>query len=233
MSDAATGTTGMTGMTGLTVLVGGGRDEEQVRRLLTPFLEAAGTGEVAAVVVDDGEGVDLARWRGLLADATGVRDVVLSAGRPLEPADLDGVAGVFVAGGLTPLYAELVVPQRDLLATLPYAGFSAGAAIASERAIVGGFLVDGVAVCPEDAAEDLGDVTVVDGLGRVPFAVDVHAAQWGTLPRAVAAVGAGLVPEARAVDEHTALVVRDGQVQVVGAGQALRVRPGPDGVVVG
>lgn len=215
----------------VTVLVGGGRDEEQVRRLLAPFTAAA-SGEVACVVVDDGEGVDLPRWRGLLAEAASVRDVVLRPGRPLRPEDLDGVAGVFVAGGLTPLYAELVVPQRDLLAGLPYAGFSAGAAIAAEQAIVGGWRLGGRPVCGEDAGEDLDEVTVVPGLGRVPFAVDVHAAQWGTLARAVAAVAAGLVPGARAVDEHTAVVVHDGAVAVHGTGQALAVTPGDDGVLV-
>ncbi len=221
---------------GLTVLIGGGRDEEQVRRLLAPFTAAVagaeGTGEVASVVVDDGEGVDLPRWRGLLADVASVRDVVLSPGRPLQADDLDGVTGVFVAGGLTPLYAELVVPQRDLLAGLPYAGFSAGAAIAGDRAIVGGWRLGGRPVCGEDAGEDLDEVTVVPGLGRVSFAVDVHAAQWGTLPRAVAAVAAGLVPEARAVDEHTAVVVRDDAVEVHGIGQALVVTPSGDGVLV-
>lgn len=216
----------------LTVLIGGGREAEQVRRLLAPFTTAAAGGEVASVVVDDGEGVDLPRWRELLADAASVRDVVLSPGRPLQAGDLDGVAGVFVAGGLTPLYAELVVPQRDLLATLPYAGFSAGAAIAAARAIVGGWRLGGRPVCSEDAGEDLDEVTVVPGLGRVPFAVDVHAAQWGTLPRAVAAVAAGLVPEARAVDEHTAVVVDDDAVEVHGIGQALAVAPSGDGVLV-
>ncbi|WP_408897765.1 hypothetical protein ACJ5H2_01335 [Nocardioides sp. R1-1] len=218
--------------TTLSVLVGGGRDEAQVRRLLAPFVAALDGGEVACVVVDDGAGVDLDRWRGLLADAATVRPVVLEAGRPLTADDLAGSAGVFVAGGLTPLYAELVVPARTALAALPYAGFSAGAAIAAERAIVGGWLLEGRPVAPEDAAEDLGDLQVVPGLGRVPFAVDVHAAQWGTLPRAVAAVRSGLVPEARAVDEHTALVVRDGAVAVVGAGSALRVRPADRGVLV-
>lgn len=220
----------------LTVLIGGGRDEEQVRRLLAPFITAASgrgaVGEVANVVVDDGEGVDLPRWRGLLADAVSVRDVVLAPGRPLRPDDLDGATGVFVAGGLTPLYAELVVPQRDLLAALPYAGFSAGAAIAAEQAIVGGWRLGGRPVCGEDAGEDLDEVTVVPGLGRVPFAIDVHAAQWGTLPRAVAAVAAGLVPAARAIDEHTAVVVRGEAVEVTGIGQALAVTPGDDGVLV-
>ncbi|HWJ07794.1 MAG TPA: hypothetical protein VNS46_00365 [Nocardioides sp.] len=216
----------------LTVLVGGGRDEARVRRLLAPFIDAVAGGEVVSVVVDDGEGVDLPRWRGLLADAVAVRDVVLSPGRPLRAEDLEGASGVFVAGGLTPLYAELVVPQRERLAALPYAGFSAGAAIAADRALVGGWRLDGRPVCSEDAGEDLDELTVVPGLGRVPFAVDVHAAQWGTLSRAVAAVAAGRVPAARAIDEHTAVVVRDGAVEVTGVGQALEVVPTGDGVGV-
>lgn len=219
-------------MDDVTVLVGGGRDQQQVRRLLAPFVDAVAGGEVACVVVDDGEGVDLDRWHGLLADAAAVRDVVLAEGRPLRAEDLDGASGVFVAGGLTPLYADLVVPQRDLLAGLPYAGFSAGAAIAPDRALVGGWRLAGRAVCPEDAAEDLDEVTVVPGLGRVPFAVDVHAAQWGTAARAIAAVAAGLVPEMRAVDEHTAVVVAGGDVRVTGVGRALRVTPADAGVLV-
>lgn len=216
----------------VTVLVGGGRDQARVRALLEPFVAASAGGEVACVVVDDGEGVDLDRWHGVLGDAGAIRDVVLDQGRPLRAEDLDGAASVFVAGGLTPLYAELVVPQAAALSALPYAGFSAGAAIASERALVGGWLLDGREVCSEDASEDLGELTVVDGLGRVSFSIDVHAAQWGTTTRAIAAVAAGLLDEVRAVDEHTAVVVVNGELHVTGAGQALLVSPGTDGVLV-
>ncbi|WP_435769927.1 hypothetical protein [Nocardioides sp. SYSU DS0651] len=218
----------------VTVLVGGGRDEARVRQALGPFLEAVGGGEVACVVADEGEGVDLDRWRGVLGDAAAVRPVVVVDGRPLTAEDVSGAAGVFVAGGLTPLYAELVVPAREALAALPYAGFSAGAAIAASRAITGGWLLGGMEVCSEDASEDLQEVTVVDGLGRVPFAVDVHAAQWGTVSRAVHAVRSALVEEAWAVDEHTALVVDGaGAPRVVGAGTALHLTRTPDGVLVG
>ncbi|XBB65995.1 hypothetical protein ABFU82_18005 [Nocardioides sp. WV_118_6] len=210
----------------LEVLIGGGRDEAQVRNLLAPFIDETGSGEVVAVVVDDGEGVDLDRWRGVLAGAASVRCVVLSAGRPLAEADVAGAAGVFVAGGLTPLYAELVTPARAALATVPYAGFSAGAAIAAERSLVGGWLVDGRPVCPDDASEDLDEVTVVPGLGRVGFAADVHAAQWGTTSRALHAVAAGRVDAACAIDEHTAVVVRDGTARVTGAGFARWIDAG-------
>ncbi|HWI42393.1 MAG TPA: hypothetical protein VNS81_02160 [Nocardioides sp.] len=216
----------------LTVLVGGGRDEALVRKALAPFIEAVAGGEVVCVVADEGDGVDLDRWRGVLRDAASVRPVVVQEGRPLAAVDLAGAAGVFVAGGLTPLYAELVVPAAQAMAGLPYAGFSAGSAIAAERAIVGGWRLEELEVCSEDASEDLDQLTVVDGLGRVPFAVDVHAAQWGTASRAIHAVKAGLVPEAWPVDEHTALVVADGaEPQVIGAGCALRITPTAEGAV--
>ena len=40
-------------------------------------------------------------------------------------------------------------------------------------------------------------MTVVEGIGLVPGAVDVHAAQWGNLSRLVAVVAAGLAPQRR------------------------------------
>ena len=76
---------------------------------------------------------------------------------------------------------------------MPYLGFSAGAAIAAERALVGGWRIGGVAVSPEEASEGLDELTVAPGIGLVDVAIDVHVAQWGTLSRLVAAVEAGLV----------------------------------------
>ncbi len=78
-------------------------------------------------------------------------------------------------------------------------------------------------MCAEEAGEDLEELEVRDGLGLVPFAVDVHATQWGTLTRLVHAVGAGLVAEGWAIDEGTVLVVEDGRVRVEGLGGAYRV----------
>jgi cyanophycinase len=203
-------------------LIGGGRDAELLRACHEPFVAALGGGPVVCFALDDPE-----RWRSalVLAGASSVRVVVLSAEQPPRGEDLEGAEGVYMCGGLTPLYAELL---RDwpLPADVPYAGFSAGAAVAADRAIVGGWRLDGRPVCPEDAAEDLDDVAVVPGLGLVPFAVEVHAAQWGTLGRAVGAVRAGLVPEAWAIDEHTALELREGKISVLGAGNAYRVTRG-------
>jgi cyanophycinase len=205
-------------------LIGGGREPEDVLPTHRPFAEACGSGTIAVLIADEGDGVDEERWRSALVDAGApeVSVVVLSTARPVADEDVAGASGVYVAGGLTPLYAELLAGWRPP-AGVPFAGFSAGAAVAAQRAIVGGWRsADGGAVCPEDAGEDLDAVTVVDGLGLVPFAVDVHAAQWGTLGRLVHAVDTGLVAEGWALDEGALLV--DGEVH--GPGAAWHVTPG-------
>jgi cyanophycinase len=175
------------------------------------------------------------RWEAGLraAGAAEVRTVVLSAERPPAPGDLDGAAGVYVAGGLTPAYQEVLCADASWLRdNVVYAGFSAGAAIAGRRAVVGGWQVDGRAVLDSDLAEDLDPVTVRDGLGVVDVLVDVHAAQWGTLSRlahAVLAEGG----EGWAIDEGTALECAGGRpVAVHGVGAAARVLVAGDGEVV-
>ena len=53
--------------------------------------------------------------------------------------------------------------------------------IAPRRALLGGWRLGSTAVTHEDNAEDLDQVTVVDGLGLVSSTVEVHTSQWGTL----------------------------------------------------
>lgn len=214
-----------------TTLIGGGRDAARVAPLLRPFLDRCAGGPVACVVADEGEGIDEDRWRGLLAGAD-VRLVVVAEDRPLAVADVDGCTGTFVAGGWTPLYARLVVPAAAALASLPYAGFSAGAALAADHAIVGGHRDGVLALCPPDAGEELEELTIVPGLGRVPFAVDVHAAQWGTLGRAIHAVRTARAPEAWALDEDTAIDLDGPAPRVLGDGAAHHVTPDGAGVMV-
>jgi cyanophycinase len=203
-------------------LIGGGREPGQLLPTHRPFVAACGGGPIACLVADEGDGVDGERWTAQLGGAAEIRVVALSAARPVRDEDVAGAAGIYVAGGLTPLYAELLrgwTPPGGW-AAYAYAGYSAGAAIAARRAVVGGWrAAGGGAVCPDEAGEGLDDVTVVDGLGLVPFAVDVHAAQWGTLGRLVHAVEAGLVAEGWALDEGALLV--DGAV--FGPGAAWRV----------
>src|SRR4051812_30954113 len=79
---------------------------------------------------------------------------------------LDGVAGVYVAGGWTPGYQEVLCGGAFAagVSALPYAGFSAGAAIAATSALVGGWRLDGLPVCDEDAGEGLDELEVRPGL---------------------------------------------------------------------
>jgi cyanophycinase len=202
-------------------LIGGGRDDDAaVRAAHAPFVQATEGGSVLCLATED-----LPRWEGnlRLAGAEDVRPLLVTE---MRPDALDGVAGVYVGGGLTPAYLE-ALRGLEMPAGVPYAGFSAGAAIAAAKAIVGGWRIGDRQVCDEDFSEDLEQVVAEDGLGLVPFAVDVHATQWGTVSRAINAVERGLYDGALAVDEHCCVEVRDGEVAAVhGRGVAYRIRPG-------
>ena len=73
---------------------------------------------------------------------------------------------------------------------------------------------------------------VTEGLGLVDLAVDVHAAQWGTLGRLIASTEAGLVGGGVAIDEDTVLIVGDGTLHVEGLGSVWRVTSADNGVLV-
>lgn len=223
-------------------LIGGGWSAEHRDAVWGPFLRRAseradgGTPSIACVVLDEGDGPDqVQRWAGVLGQTAVCTPVPVLVPEGAHPTDeqraaLSAAHGVLVCGGLTPAYAAALAPTAELIRGLvadgvAYAGFSAGSAVAAGRAVVGGWRDHGVPVCPEDAGEDLDEITVVDGLGLVPFALDVHAAQWGTLPRLVAAVAGGLVDRGVALDEDTVLqVVADGSATVAGAGRVHLVR---------
>ncbi|MEU9476261.1 Type 1 glutamine amidotransferase-like domain-containing protein [Streptomyces sp. NPDC048191] len=223
-----------------TYLIGGGWDTAEVYEA---FVRAAGEDRrIGCLVVDEGDGAaQFERYAEVLRRAgayTPVPLLVPLGGRFEAEAALDGVDGLLVCGGLTPAYQEALagclerLPQLLAARGMPYAGFSAGAAVAARRAVVGGWLMDGVPVCPEDTGEDLAEVEVRAGLGLVPFAVDVHAARWGTLARLVAVVGRGDAPYGVAVDENTVLEVAGGEVRVAGLGRAHVVRPDEGGGVL-
>jgi cyanophycinase len=151
---------------------------------------------------------------------------------------LTDIDGLVIGGGLTPAYLAAVEPIMEEIRLLvadglPYLGYSAGAMIAADRAVIGGWRIDGVQVCPEETGEDLDEVTIEEGLGLVDLAIDVHAAQWGTLGRLVAATEAGLVGGGVAIDEFTALIVADDGLRVAGTGSVWRVLDDPAGVIVG
>ncbi|MFI5876243.1 hypothetical protein ACIBAH_28080 [Streptomyces sp. NPDC051445] len=250
---------------GRVFLIGGGWDATVADVVHGPFLRAAsavsgsdgsrsGAGAVPrilCVLVDEGEGAEqFARYDVALRKAGDCVPVPLlvPVGERVDaravPEDVDGV---IVCGGLTPAYQEAfggdpsspgglpALPSALTRRGIPYAGFSAGAAIAARDAVVGGWLVDGVAVCPPDTAEDLEEIEVRPGLGLVPFGVDVHAAQWGTLGRLAAVVAAGRLAHGVAIDENTVVEVGGGdaaRARVAGLGRAHCVRPAPGGGVL-
>lgn len=167
----------------------------------------------------------------------------VSEARPLTFEALAALqpTGVFVGGGLTPLYEAALCRDSAWLehvrrAELPVGGFSAGAVVMATSALVGGWRLQvagrSVAVTNDAASEDLELLDIRAGLGLVDFTVDVHATQWGTLSRLVHAVNANLVPRGWAIDEDTLLHVHDGQVSVRGLGSAYFVQRAPDGVHV-
>ena len=226
-------------------LVGGGWDPAAAPEVYRPFLadataRAGGRPAVACVVLDEGDGpARFEQWSQVLTAVSpcAARPVLVTLGEVLDPAQLGDADGLLVGGGLTPGYADALVPVageiRSWLAdgTRPYAGFSAGAAIAARWAVVGGWRFGGVPVCPEDTGEDLDELTVVPGLGLTTWSVDVHCAQWGTLPRLIEVIRTTTPGQGRGnglgIDENTLVTIdAGGRLSVAGAGRAWLVHRG-------
>lgn len=217
-------------------LIGGGWDDALAPQLYGGFVEAAAraagsTPRILLVVMGtDPESLEYHERYVRTLGLVGGHELVIervAEGTPFDASALEGVDGLFVGGGPTPEYHASLSPAYDRIRSLvtsgmPYAGFSAGAAIAASHAVIGGWRVDGRAVCPEDSNEELDAVTVVEGIGLLDGAVDVHAAHWGNVSRLVAAVEAGLAPHGVAIDEATTLAPGG---RVVGAGHVWRVTP--------
>lgn len=146
-------------------LIGGGWDGTVADVVYGPFLRAAASGSamgsgadpgagggsgprVLCVLVDEGDGAEqFARYDAALRKAGPCTPVPLlvPVGQRFDVGALSGdVDGVLVCGGPTPAYQEAFAGQlRSLPALLaergvPYAGFSAGAAVAARDAVVGG-----------------------------------------------------------------------------------------------
>jgi cyanophycinase len=226
-------------------LVGGGWEPAAATTVYGPFLaDAAELADrvptIACVVLDEGDGGErFNQWAQVLPAVADCRPwpVLVPIGSTLDPAALGAADALLVSGGLTPGYADALVPVADAVrgwladGPRPYLGFSAGAAIASDRAIVGGWRVGDVTVCPEDAGEDLDQLTLVPGLGLTKWSVDVHCAQWGTLPRLIETIrtsppghgwGNGM-----GIDENTVVSFDpDGRISVAGLGRAWLVHRG-------
>ncbi|WP_439691801.1 Type 1 glutamine amidotransferase-like domain-containing protein [Curtobacterium sp. SP.BCo] len=161
----------------------------------------------------------------------------IAPGAVFDTTVLSDVDALVVGGGVTPHYLDAVAPLVDQIRLLvsdglPYLGYSAGAMIASDRALVGGWRIGGVEICPEDASEGLDEVELREGLGLVDLTIDVHAVQAGTIARLIASAEAEFVTAGLAIDEDTTLVVGEGALEVRGTGSVWRVVAGDESVAV-
>jgi len=223
-------------------LIGGGwqAQEETFGR----FVEAATVGAKRRIVLILLEEVETdkvevgAKYRSTFFDL-GVTDqqleiVWISQDSPLSLKKLKEYSptGIFVGGGTTPLYQEVLYKNTAWVdymhkRKLPYGGFSAGAAIAADKALVGGWKLrlqtQEVPIVDEECSEGLEWLTVNKGLGLVQFSIDVHATQWGNLARMIHAVEQQQVEMGWAIDEDTLMQVEGNRVQVWGSGQVYRV----------
>ncbi|HSP76850.1 MAG TPA: Type 1 glutamine amidotransferase-like domain-containing protein [Cryobacterium sp.] len=230
-------------------LVGGGWNSDTDAAVFGPFLAeatargaASGRAEprLAILAVRAEDGAEHAANLVAAVSAAGEFEPKITVVAPGDVFALTAVSeadGILVGGGATPAYLAAVAPifgevRRQVAAGIPYLGFSAGAMIAAERALIGGWRMGGVEVSGEHAAEGLDEIAIEPGIGLLDVTVEVHAAQWGTLSRLVAATEAGLIDGGLAIDENTALVVGEGALSVVGAGSVWRVSQTDGGVLV-
>ncbi len=226
-------------------LMGGGWEPEGWPQTYGPFVQAAqvsGRCQISLILAADhnDEKMEIAtRYRsvfetlGLAAEEMTI--VWVSETCPLKPEMLTASqpTGVFVGGGITPAYQTALCADKTWLDYLhqeqiPYAGFSAGAAIAVEQAIVGGWKVQraeqAIGILDADFGEGIEYLEVRPGLGLLPFAVDVHASQWGTITRLIQAVDLEMVADGWAIDENTVIHTYGDQLTIGGLGHAYHVQ---------
>lgn len=227
-------------------LLGGGWADDETAwtgRFVDEARERAGGDPTIAVVLWAEDEASGAQWHGDYRDdltrlgAGEVRIVQLTSARALDATDLGGADGIFVGGGLTPGYHAAIMPAADTIRGLvasgvPYAGFSAGAMIAGDVALLGGWRIGGVEVTQRSSGEGLDDVTLDAGLGLVDLVVDVHVAQYGNLGRVVAIVHSGLADRVVGIDERTSLILGPGGLQVAGEGSVWAAERDGDRVAV-
>jgi cyanophycinase len=218
-------------------LHGGGGAVESFR----PFTERCP--KIALIsYVDDGDTSVFAEIVAILeqAGAKSIQPFAISKIKPLDFASLQRFQpdGIFVCGGVTPDYHAVLCNDSAFIAYLKsgvhYCGTSAGAAIASKTAILGGWRVNrgnrSTQMIFEGASEGLEILTVREGLGLIDAGVDVHASQWGTLSRLIHAVDTGAVSHGYAIDENTMLLCDS--MRVHGEGQVYDVRKAEKGVLI-
>lgn len=217
--NTATPSASVTGMT--VVLVGGGPDTVTDPSVVAPFVawlrRADRRPRVAYVIFDVDGSADayLPQYVELLSYAEHeVVPILAGPGRLIEPEAFMTIDAVVVAGGPTPGYYASLRPAFDAIGRLvrdggAYLGFSAGAMIAPQQAILGGSRWHGVDVCPEEWSEGLDELEIAEGIGLFPHPVEVHVAQAGTLGNLVALAQDGVASTLLGIDENTSVLVEE------------------------
>ena len=225
-------------------LHGGGDDPHSRANTFGRFVQAAtfhASCDLALVISDDSETEaqqSFHAYREIFASLPNapaqIHAIFVTAAQPLKRTQLERIrpSGVFVCGGVTPRYHQALCLEPSWIsylqdARIPYGGTSAGAAVAARKAIIGGWQATrhGIAraMLFKGASEGLDPITVQDGLGLVPFSIDVHASQMGTLTRLIHAVELDLLTEGWAIDENTVLQVEGDEINIFGQGHVYRV----------
>ncbi len=226
-------------------LIGGGWRTESFPQTYGRFLQAASKNaqpRIAIIVAEEPDSDSSQQFQRFLQafqliglNTSEASKIVISAEKPLTKETLAEIepTGIFVCGGLTPAYYDALCIDKSWLTYLfenkiPYCGFSAGASISAKKAIVGGWQREInnkiVEICDENAGEDLDLLDVRSGLGLVPFSVDVHATQWGSLSRLFHTIDANLSNEGWAIDENTMMEINGENIQIYGAGNAYKTK---------
>lgn len=226
-------------------LIGGGWRSEVFTETYSRFLQKAtinGHRKISIIVAEEA-GADLhtqflrffEAFESIGLKPDEVSEIFVSGKNPLTKEKLLAAnpTGIFVCGGLTPAYFAGLCLDKTWLEYLsenniPYCGFSAGAAIAANKAIIGGWRREIgnqiLEITNENASEDLDILEMKDGLDLVQFAVDVHATQWGTLSRLIHAIDANLAETGWAIDEDTMLEIANGKISIYGRGNAYFIK---------
>lgn len=222
---------------------GGGDDPSANQMCFSPFVESCyriGSIPKLVLVLHQQHEADLESYQKMLihggAKTEHITPVLVSEDRSLLSMDIVGASGVFVAGGHTPDIHYALCQDITWLRTLkreniPYCGTSAGATIAAQHAIVGGYKIRRkgrvVQMMHPAASEGIDVLDVRAGLNILPplfQAVDIHASQAGTLARAIHMVEQGLYHTVAAIDEDTTVELGGGEVVIYGRGQMYEVR---------
>ena len=208
-------------VSGAIFAIGGHEDKTGSREILHAVIEALPRPKLGLVTVASRHPHKLFdTYRDAFADL-GVTELVHvhieERAEARDPTILEGVGGLFFTGGdqlgITTLLGDTAL-ERGMFdawhAGCVIAGTSAGASVLTETMVVRGAAEEGARI---------GDVSMAPGLGMLHgLIVDQHFAERGRITRLVSAVTANPRLVGVGIDEDTAIVVADGDFEVLGQG---------------